>query len=178
MANKVRFLNSHKEWLKENLIRSCEKQFLMTHEAAVATVTGTSVPAFVDIGRRIVHNCPDYEKTHTFTLDDARRAFGEWLAYKAGVRMDGPIGRELPIPDAPQTIVDENCNYQYVDGNAPQGLAPSAPAADPAAEDSPSESEASDEPLADEECLGDSDEERAGDSPDDSVDVEAGSNDD
>ena len=91
---KPRMTNEHKNWLRDNLIRNMEHTFRMSHEDAVAAVTGGSVPMFVDISRRIVRNNPQYASTHSLGTDPedwfnaVRKAFGEWIAYKAGVRHD------------------------------------------------------------------------------------------
>lgn len=83
--SKPRFSNQDKQWLRDSLVASLKKALLLTEEEAVATVEATSTPMYIDVARRIVRNT-DYATTKDFTEDDVRRAVGEWLMYKAGVR--------------------------------------------------------------------------------------------
>lgn len=82
---KPRFSNADKQWLHDSLVLSLQKAVLLSKEEAEAVVEATSTPMYIDVGRRIVRNT-DYASTKNFTEDDVRRAVGEWLMYKAGVR--------------------------------------------------------------------------------------------
>ena len=104
---KPRMTNEHKNWLRDNLVNNMEHTFKMSHDTAVAAVTGGSVPMFVDIARRMVRNTPQYATTHSFGpeaqdwFDAVRKAFGEWIAYKAGVRPeDGAEAVPEPVVEA------------------------------------------------------------------------------
>lgn len=82
---KPRLSNQDKQWLHDSLVESLMKAVLLTKEEAEAVVEATSTPMYIDVARRIVRNT-DYANTKNFTEDDVRRAVGEWLMYKAGVR--------------------------------------------------------------------------------------------
>lgn len=99
--SKPRFSNQDKQWLRDSLVASLKKALLLTEEEATATVEATSTPMYIDVARRIVRNT-DYANTKNFTEDDVRRAVGEWLMYKAGVRGFGATsgGGENAAADA------------------------------------------------------------------------------
>lgn len=86
-----RMTNDHKAWVRDTLVNSMKKFFRMSEEDAVAAVTGGSTPMFVDVCRRIVKNCPFYAEHHAMEtqedwFNETAKAWGEWIAYKAGVR--------------------------------------------------------------------------------------------
>lgn len=109
---KPRMTNDHKTWVRDALINvlSNEKHPMLSHDDAVAAVTTGSVPMYVDVCRRIVKNCPFYAEHHAMeTSDDwiteTAKAFGEWIAYKAGVRKDEST--ETPAEEEPKTEAKE-----------------------------------------------------------------------
>ena len=109
---KPRMTNDHKMWVRDALINvlSNEKHPMLSHDDAVAAVTTGSVPMYVDVCRRIVKNCPFYAQHHAMeTADDwiseTAKAFGEWIAYKAGVRKDEST--EAPDEEEPKTETKE-----------------------------------------------------------------------
>lgn len=121
---KPRMTNEHKAWVRDALVSvlSNGNHPMMSHDDAVTVVTIGSIPMYVDVCRRIVKNCPSYAERHVMeTPDDwiteTAKAFGEWIAYKAGVRKEeaakttpddvqtaGPNGTDdnTPFEDSPE----------------------------------------------------------------------------
>lgn len=60
----------------------------MPDDLVSLTMSVGSVQLPVDIGRRIARS-PHYEETGEVGIEDVKRALAEWIAYKAGVRVDG-----------------------------------------------------------------------------------------
>lgn len=105
-----RMLNDHKTWVRDTLVNSMKKFFRMSEEDAVAAVTGGSTPMFVDVCRRIVKNCPFYAEHHAMEtqedwFNETAKAWGEWIAYKAGVRHEGDA--ETETSEAKQAPVEQ-----------------------------------------------------------------------
>lgn len=79
-----RLTNEDKAFVRAQLAQGL-RSLGMDDATIEATMTTGSVPLPVDVGRRIAR-MEDY--ADGCTIDLVRRAFGDWIAYKAGVRKE------------------------------------------------------------------------------------------
>lgn len=80
-----RLANEDKAFVRAQLAQGLRSLGMDADTIAATMITG-SVPLPVDVARRIAR-MEEYERDGC-TIELVRRAFGDWIAYKAGVRQE------------------------------------------------------------------------------------------
>ena len=85
-THRRRLTNAQRASVRDTLVRNLREMGL-SDEAAVAAVTNGHPSMYEQVARRIART-PEYDETSEVTLELLKRAFAEYVAYKAGYRAE------------------------------------------------------------------------------------------